>query len=527
MAELKFDELGLNDKILKAINELGFEEPSQIQEQAIPVVLEGHDVIGQAQTGTGKTLAFGAPVLNKIGSPKGKVSSIIIAPTRELAIQVNDEIGRLAKFTGIRTIPVYGGKPIDRQIRSIKQGVDIVVGTPGRVLDLIRRRVLDLSHVNFVVLDEADEMLDMGFIEDIKEIVSNCPEDRQTMLFSATMPAAIKSLAKQYMKKDIKHISVVKKSMTVSTVKQYYFEIKQNNRFESLCRVIDYDEPNSAIIFCKTKKGVDELVERLQVRGYNVEGMHGDMTQDHRMNTLRKFKEGNLEFLVATDVAARGIDVESVTHVVNYDLPQDSDSYVHRIGRTGRANREGTAYTFVTSREYKVLKQIERSTKGRIERKELPTVDDIFVSKYKSIVNRVNETLKEGEFKKFVPLVTQLDEDYSLVDVASALMYMTYTKEISYEYTENSIATNNSTAGGGQVRIFINLGRKDKLNPKTLVTFFKETAKITGNEVGDVDILEKFSFFDISKEGADKIFKFSEGKRFCGRKVNLEMAKRK
>ncbi len=245
------------------------------------------------------------------------------------------------------------------------------------------------------------------------------------------------------------------------------------------------------------------------------------------MYTLREVEEWNGEVLVATDVAARGIDVESVTHVVNYDLPQDSDSYVHRIGRTGRANREGTAYTFVTSREYKVLKQIERSTKGRIERKELPTVDDIFVSKYKSIVNRVNETLKEGEFKKFVPLVTQLDEDYSLVDVASALMYMTYTKEISYEYTENSIATNNSTAGGGQVRIFINLGRKDKLNPKTLVTFFKETAKITGNEVGDVDILEKFSFFDISKEGADKIFKFSEGKRFCGRKVNLEMAKRK
>lgn len=524
MAELKFEELGLNDKILRAINELGFEEPSQIQEQAIPVVLEGFDVIGQAQTGTGKTLAFGAPVLNKIGSPKGKISSLIIAPTRELAIQVNDEIGRLAKFTGIRALPVYGGKPIDRQIRAIKQGVDIVVGTPGRLLDLIRRRVLDLSHVNFVVLDEADEMLDMGFIEDIKEIVSNCPEDRQTMLFSATMPAPIKNLAKNYMRKDIKHVSIVKKEITVSTVKQYYFEIKQNNRFESLCRVIDFDEPSSAIIFCKTKKGVDELVERLQVRGYNVEGMHGDMTQDHRMNTLRKFKEGNLEFLVATDVAARGIDVESVTHVVNYDLPQDSDSYVHRIGRTGRANRQGTAYTFVTAREYKVLKQIERSTKGRIERKELPTVDDIFVAKYKSIVNRVKDTLNEDDFKKFIPLVTQLDEDYSLIDVASALMYMTYSKEISYEYTENSIATNSAS---GQVRIFINLGRKDKLNPKTLVNFFKETARIKGNEVGDIDILEKFSFFDISKEAADQIFKFSEGKRFCGRKVNLEIAKRK
>ena len=521
---MRFEDLGLNDKILKAINELGFEEPSKIQKEAIPVVLEGHDVIGQAQTGTGKTLAFGAPVLNKIGSPKGVIGSVIITPTRELAIQVNDEINRIGKYTGIKTLPVYGGKPIDRQIRAIKQGVDVLVGTPGRLLDLIRRKVVKLGNVSFVVLDEADEMLDMGFIEDIKEIVSNCPEDRQTMLFSATMPPAIKNLAKSYMKKDIKHISITKNTVTVSTVKQYYFEIKQNNRFESLCRVLDYDEPTSAIIFCKTKKGVDELVEKLQIRGYNVEGMHGDMTQDHRMNTLRKFKEKNLEFLVATDVAARGIDVESVTHVINYDLPQDSDSYVHRIGRTGRANREGTSYTFVTAREYKVLKQIERATKGKIVRKELPTVDDIFLSKYKSIVNRVKDTLNEDEYKRFIPLVTQLDEDYSLIDVASALMYMTYSKEISYEYTENSIQSN---AGAGLTRVFINLGRKDKLNPKTLINFFKETARIKGNELGDIDILEKFSFFDISKEAADQIFKFSEGKRFCGRKVNLEIAKRK
>ena len=524
--ELKFEDLGLNDKILKAINELGFEEPSKIQKEAIPIVLQGHDVIGQAQTGTGKTLAFGAPVLHTIGSPKGKIGSIIITPTRELAIQVNDEISRIGKHTGIKVLPVYGGKPIDRQIRAIKQGVDILVGTPGRLLDLIRRKVVNLSSVSFVVLDEADEMLDMGFIDDIKEIVSNCPEERQTMLFSATMPSAIKNLAKNYMRKDIKHISITKNTITVSTVKQYYFEIKQNNRFESLCRVLDYDNPTSAIIFCKTKKGVDELVEKLQIRGYNVEGMHGDMTQDHRMNTLRKFKESNLEFLVATDVAARGIDVESVTHVINYDLPQDSDSYVHRIGRTGRAGREGTSYTFVTAREYKILKQIERATKGKIERKELPTVDDIFLAKYNSIVNRVKDTLNEGEFKRFIPLVTQLDEDYSLVDVASALMYMTYTKEISYEYTENSIATSNA-GGSGMVRVFINLGRIDKLNPKILVTFFKETARIKGNEVGDVDILEKFSFFDISKEAADKVFKFSEGKRFCGRKVNLEIAKSK
>ena len=526
MAEIKFDELGLNDKILRSIKEMGFTEPSQIQEQAIPVVLEGHDVIGQAQTGTGKTLAFGAPVLEKIGSPKGTVGSIIITPTRELAIQVNDEINRVGKYTGIKTLPVYGGTPINSQIRSLKRGIDVVVGTPGRVLDLIRRKVLKLGNVSFVVLDEADEMLDMGFIDDIEEIVSNCPENRQTMLFSATMPAPIKRLAKRYMKKDVKHISILKKSITVSSVKQYYFEVKQNNRFESLCRVLDYDEPEAAIIFCRTKRGVDELVEKLQVKGYNVEGMHGDMTQDHRMNTLRKFKEEKLEYLVATDVAARGIDVDSVTHVINYDLPQDSDSYVHRIGRTGRANREGTAYSFITSREFKVLKQIERATKGKIERHEIPTLDDIFKSKYKSMIARVEETLEKDDYKRFIPLIEQIDEKHDLKDVSAALMYMTYSKEISFDYTQNSIGTN-SGGSGANTRIFINLGRKDKLNPKTLIKFLKDTGKINGNEVGDIDILDKFSFFDISKDGADKIFKFSEGKRFCGRRVNLEIAKRK
>ena len=523
MSDVKFKDLGLNEDILKAIDELGFEEPSKIQKEAIPVVLEGFDVIGQAQTGTGKTLAFGAPVINKIKKSTGKIGSIVITPTRELAIQVNDEISRIGKYTRVRSLPVYGGKPIDRQIRAIKQGVDVLVGTPGRVLDLIRRRVVDLSRVNFLVLDEADEMLDMGFIDDIEEIIRNCPEDRQTMLFSATMPPQIKRLAKSYMKEDMKHISIVKNTITVSTVSQYYFEIKQNNRFESLCRILDYDEPNSAIIFCKTKKGVDELVEGLQVRGYNVEGMHGDMTQDHRMNTLRKFKEGNLEFLVATDVAARGIDIESITHVFNYELPQDSDSYVHRIGRTGRANRQGTAYTLVTAREYRFLKQIEKDTKGTIKRKELPTIDDIFLSKYKSIVGRVKETLSQDDYKRFVPLVTELDEEYSLVDVASALMYMVYSKEISYEYTENSISSNE----GGFVRVFLNVGRKDKLNPKKLITFIKESARIRGDEIGDIDILDKFSFFDISQKAVDKVFKTCEGKRFCGRKVNLEIAKKK
>jgi len=370
-------------------------------------------VIGQAQTGTGKTLAFGAPILNKLDRSEGKINTIILTPTRELAIQVNDELNRIARFTKVKLLPVYGGQPIDRQISALRRGIDIVVGTPGRVLDLIGRNVIDLSRIKFLVLDEADEMLDMGFIDDIEEIVKNCSKDRQTMLFSATMPDEIRQLSRKYMSDDTKHISIVKNAMTVATVSQFYYEVKQKDRFESLCRILDVDEPSSAIIFCKTKKGVDELVEALDVRGYNAEGMHGDMSQSQRMSTLRKFKEGNLDFLVATDVAARGIDVENVSHVINYDLPQDTESYVHRIGRTGRANREGTAYTLVTSREYYILKQIEKATRSKIRRKEVPSIDEIFLTKYKSAVARVKEVIEKEEHKRFVSLATELDEEYN------------------------------------------------------------------------------------------------------------------
>jgi ATP-dependent RNA helicase DeaD len=522
MENLKFNELGLSDEVLRAINDMGFEEPSKIQSEVIPILLEGYDAIGQAQTGTGKTLAFGAPMLSRLVPGERKIHSIVLAPTRELAIQVNDELIRIAKYTKVRILPVYGGQPIDRQIKALQRGVDIVVGTPGRVLDLIRRNIIDLSDISFLALDEADEMLNMGFIDDIEEIIKNSNKDRQTMLFSATMPDQIKRLAKRYLKEDTKHVTIVKSSMTVSTVSQFYYEIKHKDRFESFCRILDVDEPTSAIIFCKTKKGVDELVEAMQARGYSVEGMHGDLNQNQRMNTLRKFKEGNLEFLVATDVAARGIDVETVTHVINYDLPQDIESYVHRIGRTGRANREGTAYTLVTAREYMTLKQIEKFTKSKIKRKEIPTIDDIFVAKYKNIVERVKETLEGEDYKRFVPMVTDMDEEYNLVDVAAALMHMVYSKEISYDYTENSIGSTTSN-----VRLFFSIGRLDNISPKALVQFLSDYAKINKDEVGDIDILEKFTFANVTEAAANSIIKYCSGRKLSGRRVNIEVAKSK
>ncbi len=520
MENLKFNDLKLNNDILKSIEDMGFEEPSKVQQEVIPVILEGSDVIGQAQTGTGKTLAFGAPIISNIDKSSNKIHGIILTPTRELAIQVNDELVRIGKYSNIKMLPVYGGQSIDRQIKAIKKNPDFIVGTPGRVLDLIRRRVLDLRYIDFLVLDEADEMLNMGFVEDIEQIIQSSNEERQTLLFSATMPPAIKKIAKKYMKQDTKHISIVKNEMTVSTVEQFYYEVRHNERFESLCRILDVDEPSSSIIFCKTKRGVDELVESMQSRGYNVEGMHGDMNQNQRLNTLRKFKEENIDFLVATDVAARGIDVENVSHVINYDLPQDTESYVHRIGRTGRANKKGVAYTLVTPREYKALKQIESTTKSRIKRKPIPSIDDIFNAKYDNIIKRVVETLESQEYTRFVPIVTELDEEYNLVDVGAALMHMIYDKEISHNYNEN-ISTTPSN-----LRLFLSIGHLDKVKPKALVEFLTDYSDVDKNAIGDIDILDKFTFIDVRADAADTLIKKCSGRKLNGRKVNIEIANR-
>lgn len=519
MENIGFDQLGLSGSVLKAIEDMGFEEPSKIQQDAIPVLLQGNDMIGQAQTGTGKTLAFGAPILSmKQNSDKG-IYCLILTPTRELAIQVNDELARIAKYSNVKLLPVYGGQPIERQIQALRKGVDIVTGTPGRLLDLIHRKAIHLADIRFAVLDEADEMLDMGFIEDIEEILKNTNENKQTMLFSATMPDPIRKLAKKYMKPDTVQITMQKKLMTVSSIGQYYYEIKQQDRFESLCRILDVDEPSSAIIFCKTKKGVDELVEAMQTRGYNVEGMHGDMNQSQRLNTLRKFKDGSLEFLVATDVAARGIDVENVSHVINYDFPQDIESYIHRIGRTGRAKKEGTAYSLVTAREYVSLKQIERVTGSKIKRKDIPTVDDIFQAKYNSMLKDVKETLEKEDYKRFVPLAAELDEEYSLVDVAAAMLHTLYQGKISFDYKENSISSHT-----GFTRMFLSVGRKDKVSPKLLLQFLNDAAKIDKEHIGEIDIYDKFTFIDLKDTKVKSLFKGCSSKKLNGRKVRVEIS---
>lgn len=519
MNEIKFSDLGLKDTLLKSITELGFEKPSQIQAEAIPVALEGFDLIGQAQTGTGKTAAFGCGIINNITKNDG-LSAIILAPTRELAIQVNDELKRLSKHDKLSILPVYGGDPITNQIKNLKKNINIVVGTPGRILDHIKRGTIRLEKVKFLVLDEADEMLNMGFIDDLEDIIKKLPEERQTLLFSATMPAPIKKLAKRYMKSDAKHIAIKKTSMTVSKISQSFFEVAHKTRFEALCRVLDFDTPSSAIIFCKTKKGVDELVEGMQSRGYIVEGMHGDMSQSHRLRTLKKFKEGSLNFLVATDVAARGIDVESVTHVINYDLPQDVESYVHRIGRTGRANRKGTAYSLVSPKEYSMLKQIKSVTKGDITKKAIPTVNDIFNSKSDSILKDVSNTINDADYSRFIPIAKELSEKFDSVDLIAALIKSKFNTDLFDNYSSNVLAAPKSE----DIRLFLSIGRRDGITPKSLVTFIKDTARVRATSIGDIDILENFSFVNITPDIKDKVIDKCMGKKLNKRKVNIEVA---
>ena len=347
METVRFEELDLLPQIQRAVKEMGFEEASPIQAKAIPVVLSGKDMIGQAQTGTGKTASFGIPLLQKIDPKNKHLQAIVLCPTRELAIQVAEEIRRLAKFMhGIKILPIYGGQDIVKQIRSLKSGTQVMIGTPGRVMDHMRRKTVKLDHVNMMVLDEADEMLNMGFREDIETILSGIPEERQTVLFSATMPKPIMDIAKKF-QKDTQIVKVLKKELTVPKVEQYYYEVRPKNKSEVLSRLLDIYAPKLSVVFCNTKRGVDTLVEDLKGRGYFAEGLHGDMKQQQRDRVMNRFRNGKTDILVATDVAARGIDVDDVEAVFNYDIPQDDEYYVHRIGRTGRAGRTGIAFNFV------------------------------------------------------------------------------------------------------------------------------------------------------------------------------------
>lgn len=422
-----FNDLNISSPIMKALEKMGFEEATQIQQETIPLAMEGSDVIGQAQTGTGKTAAFGIPMLEKVDTNTRQIQGLVVAPTRELAIQVSEEIHRLGKFKGVRTLPVYGGQHMGRQIRSLKEGPHIVVATPGRLLDHMRRGTINTKNVQTAVLDEADEMLNMGFIEDIRNILKGIPEERQTLLFSATMPKQIREIASTLMKSP-KEIKVKAKEMTVENIEQFFMEIPEKFKFDTLTNHLDVNAPELAIVFSRTKKRVDEIAEGLQARGFRAEGIHGDLTQGKRMSVLNKFKNSRIEVLVATDVAARGLDISGVTHVYNFDIPQDPESYVHRIGRTGRAGRTGEAISFITPREMAHLKSIEKVTKSKMKRLMPPTNKDAQRGKQQVAVDKLLKTVENQELEQYQQSASELLQDNDSITVIAAALKM-LTKE--------------------------------------------------------------------------------------------------
>ncbi|MFC4354850.1 DEAD/DEAH box helicase [Chryseomicrobium palamuruense] len=447
-----FSELNISASTLKSIKRMGFEEATPIQEGTITHAMEGRDVLGQAQTGTGKTAAFGIPLIEKIDPKNPNIQGLIIAPTRELAIQVSEELYKLGYDKRVKLLSVYGGQDISRQIRALKNNPQIIVGTPGRILDHINRRTLKLENVNTLVLDEADEMLNMGFIEDINTILSNVPDTRQTLLFSATMPGPIRKIANTFMKEPVE-VKIKSKEMTVENIEQFFVKAAEREKFDVLSRIINVHQPELAIIFGRTKRRVDELSHALSIRGYLAEGIHGDLSQAKRMSVLRQFKENKIDILVATDVAARGLDISGVTHVYNFDIPQDPESYVHRIGRTGRAGKSGMAITFVTPREMGYLRIVEETTKKRMTPLRPPSEDEALLGQQRIAMETLTELVEKNDLGDYRALASELLENLDAVDVVAAAI-KSVTKEPSDQPVtiseERPLPMRGERSGGGR-----------------------------------------------------------------------------
>ena len=514
METIRFEDLELDAKIMRAITDMGFEAASPIQGQAIPLELQGLDIIGQAQTGTGKTAAFGIPLLQKIDPKNKKPQAIILCPTRELAIQVSEEIRRLAKYMhGVKVLPIYGGQEIGRQIRSLKDGVQVIIGTPGRVMDHMRRKTVKMDQIHTVVLDEADEMLNMGFLEDMETILSQLPEE-----------------------------------LTVPKVTQYYYEVKPKNKLEVMCRLLDLYDPKLSVVFCNTKKQVDELVQGLQGRGYFAEGLHGDLKQEQRDRVMRAFRTGRTDILVATDVAARGIDVDDVEAVFNYDVPQDDEYYVHRIGRTGRAGREGKAFNLVVGKEVYKLREIQRYCKTRIIPQAIPSLDDVTSIKADKILDQVGEVLQDSDLSKVIDIVEKrvLEEDYTTLDLAAALLKMMMGEEGEELLEENrplreleDLEDESRRSRGGRngrgsrgrnedvARLFINIGKNQGIRPGDILGAIAGESGMPGRMVGSIDMFDNYTFVEVPREHADVVLQAMRGAKIKGKNVHMEKANRK
>lgn len=527
----KFEEMDLNQEILRAVEEMGFEEMSLIQVKAIPAMLSGKDIVGQAQTGTGKTAAFGIPLLQKVDPKDRSLQAMVLCPTRELAIQVADEIRKLAKFMhGIKVLPIYGGQEISKQIRSLKSGIQIMVGTPGRLMDHMRRKTIRLDNVRMVVLDEADEMLNMGFREDIETILKDMPANIQTALFSATMPEPILEIARTY-QDDAQIIKVVRKELTVPKIEQYYYEVSPKMKEEALSRLLDIYNPKLSLIFCNTKKMVDELTSNLQGRGYFAEGLHGDMKQQQRDRVMASFRSGRTEILVATDVAARGIDVDDVEAVFNYDVPQDDEYYVHRIGRTGRAGRAGMAFTLVVGREVYKLRDIQRYCKTKIKLQPIPSVYDVTEVKASKILDKVFNIMEDEDLSKMIDIIESRineEEKYTSLDLAAAfLKYLVGEDKYESEQKGSYSDFEDTGAENGMVRLFINLGKKQKIKPGDILGAIAGETGMPGKLIGTIDMYDKYTFVEVPREYASDVIQTMKTAKIKGKSLNIEPANKK
>jgi ATP-dependent RNA helicase DeaD len=537
---MRFDELGLSEPTLKAIAELGYEEPTPIQARTIRRMLEHRDVIAQAQTGTGKTAAFALPIIEKLEKDGHIPQALIMTPTRELAVQVAEAFHTYGKYHQVAVLPVYGGQPIERQLKALNRGVQIVVGTPGRLLDHIRRGTLKLDQVHTVVLDEADEMLDMGFIEDIEAILETTPETRQTALFSATIPDPVVKLAQRYMREP-ERIRVQTEQLTVPQTRQVYYEVGGRDKFEVLARILDFETPGSALIFCRTKSEVDALGERLIARAFPAETLHGDLSQVQRDRVMARFRSGQAELLVATDVAARGLDIEHVSHVINYDIPLDPEIYVHRIGRTGRAGRAGVAITLVTPRERRLLRTIERVTGAPIQRMRLPTIADVIARRRETFKETLRETIAQGDLEPYEIIAEELGEEYSPTDLAAAAFKLLLEEPRDTEDTlaEQELEEFEEERAGrprrrrergfgperGMTRLYIDVGRDDGVRPADIVGAIANEAGIPGRAIGAIELFEHFSFVEVPAQHAERVMRALKRTTIRGRKIAPSFAR--
>lgn len=544
---MRFSDLNLSKEVLQAIDDMGFESPSEVQEGTIPLILEGRDVLAQAQTGTGKTASFGIPMIEGIEDKSHNLQGLVLVPTRELARQVSDELKKLAKYKKfISIVPIYGGADMGKQLRDLKKGADIVVGTPGRVMDHMKRKTIVLDDLKFLTLDEADEMFDMGFRDDMKTIIEKTNPDRQTLFFSATFDNDIKEFSRLY-QVDPAKVIIEKKELTAEKIEQFYLELNRNMKTEILNRLILIHKPKKSIIFCNTKRMVEALELEIAQRGYKVDSLHGDMRQSSRDNVMKKFRNGTIDVLIATDVAARGLDVSDIDLVFNYDLPQQAEYYVHRIGRTARAGKKGASFTFVTSRDYPKFKEIEKYANIKMEKMKLPTKSDVEKESLDNLFDKVNKNIIRAEDQENYTEVLNklLAEGHSLYDISASLLKMvkestnkTKIKDLDrvdygkgFEISKGSDSSKRKSKDKGMKKIkgpkiFINKGKRDGLDSRDIIRLLGKHTDLAPSDIGRINIMPNFSFVEIPKKMIKDAIRDIDGKSLKGKSIKAEYSEK-